>query len=91
MEISMKTAGKLKLISLGHSRLFALGLSLDFTSFLQRIFEGKERWVNIWFRYATLTSGYSEAMWPLIPIEGGHLFRSIVASHSDTMWPPLKG
>jgi len=35
-------------------------------------------------------TAYSGAMWPLIPIQGGHLFRAMMASHSDPIWPPLK-
>jgi superfamily II DNA or RNA helicase len=41
--------------------------------------------------YFSLLCAYSDALWPLIPNQSGHLFRSIVASHSDPIWPPLKG
>ncbi len=34
-------------------------------------------------------NAYSDAMWPLIPIQSGHPFRSKMATCSDPWWPPL--
>jgi hypothetical protein len=34
-------------------------------------------------------TGYSDAMWPLIPIQGGHPFRSKMATYSDRLWPVI--
>ena len=34
-------------------------------------------------------SAYSDAFWPLIPIQGGHPFRSKMATCSDPLWPVI--
>ena len=34
-------------------------------------------------------AAYSDAMWPLIPIQSGHPFRSKLATYSDPLWPVI--
>jgi hypothetical protein len=32
---------------------------------------------------------YSDALWPLIPMQSGHPFRSKMATCSDPLWPVI--
>jgi hypothetical protein len=49
---------------------------------------GDYLWKKYWKKYLTVVIAYSDAFRPLIPIDSGHLFRSIPAGHSDSFRPP---
>jgi len=36
-----------------------------------------------------ISDAYSDAMWPLIPMQSGHPFRSKLATCSDPLWPAI--
>jgi hypothetical protein len=51
--------------------------------------EGKETAIVLDITGTEQIGAYSDAFWPLIPIQGGHPFRRKMATCSDPLWPVI--